>query len=93
MPLSEAKIAAYKLMDQAVEAITEAYDEGCETPSGIRTGWLLLVGGVALAEEDEDSDDDQEMRACLGVFEQRGQNPHLSLGIVTDYLQLAQNAD
>lgn len=85
MALSQAKLDAHKKLEEAVEALTNAYQKNGE--EGILTGYILIVGEVKFTPPEEDDSDDDELTGIIGVYDKRGQNPILSYGLAHEYIR------
>lgn len=83
MPFSQEKIDAYKKLDEAVDAIRQAYGYNDD----ILTGWLLLTSSVRIDDEPDSEDDDLDLRSSIGWYTKRGQDPTLSYGILNEAIR------
>lgn len=82
--ISEEKIAAYKQLDEAVDAIRKAF--GYE--KDILTGYVLLTSSVEYQEDCGHEDHDPlDLRSAMGWHTRRGQDPTLSYGILHEGLR------
>ncbi len=84
MTYSQAKIDAYKKLDEAIEALRVAY--GYTDDKEVLTGYVLLTSGIEFmdADPDDPTADDLDTRGFNSIYARRGQDPTLTFGILQE---------
>lgn len=102
MALTEAQVAAYAKLDDAIDAMVAAFDGG-EDDDGdpwmantILVGYVLIVGGARFQQPTDScydpDDDEQDMVSVSRGFTKRGQQPLLTRGILEAHLDRYRNS-
>lgn len=91
MPITEARAAAHQKLDEAIQALLEAYD--CFTEGQVHTGHVLVVMGTRFMDPDLDPEffdaddgDEEESVSSYRAFVKRGQLPNTTRGIMETYM-------
>lgn len=93
MPLSPEKVAAYNLLEEAVTALSKAYQKDPNQEDGFITSYLLIAQQARIDNEPDDGDDELDLKTTIGVYSKRGQDPIVTVALAHEYIRHYNNAN